>query len=99
MNDRLQAFPKGSVSQLYLLVTVLFVACLIDANITAVKLIEPWGLAMAAGTITFPVSYILGDVLTAVYGIRAARRVTWLGFLANPLVVAARSEARPDGKD
>lgn len=77
------------ISQLYLLVTVLFVACLIAANITATKLIEPWGLAMDAGTIVFPVSYILGDVLTEVYGFRAARRVIWLGFLANLLVVAA----------
>lgn len=82
-------FPRGPVSQLYLLVTVLFVACLIAANITATKLIEPWGLAMDAGTIVFPVSYILGDVLTEVYGFRAARRVIWLGFLANLLVVAA----------
>jgi uncharacterized integral membrane protein (TIGR00697 family) len=83
------------VSQLYLLVTVLFVACLIAANITATKLIEPWGLVMDAGTIVFPVSYILGDVLTEVYGFRAARRVIWLGFLANLLVVAAIALARP----
>lgn len=84
-----QRFPRGPVSQLYLLVTVLFVACLIAANIMATKLIEPWGLVMDAGTIVFPVSYILGDVLTEVYGFRAARRVIWLGFLANLLVVAA----------
>lgn len=84
--------PNGTrpaISPLYLLVTVLFVACLIAANITATKLIEPWGLVMDAGTIVFPVSYILGDVLTEVYGFRAARRVIWLGFLANLLVVAA----------
>lgn len=77
------------LTPLYLLVTVLFVACLIAANITATKIIEPWGIAMDAGTLVFPVSYILGDVLTEVYGFRAARRVIWLGFLANLLVVAA----------
>ena len=89
MTQQPPRFPRGPVSQLYLLVTVLFVACLIAANITATKLIEPWGLVMDAGTIVFPVSYILGDVLTEVYGFRAARRVIWLGFLANLLVVAA----------
>jgi uncharacterized integral membrane protein (TIGR00697 family) len=89
MTQQPQRFPRGPVSQLYLLVTVLFVACLIAANITATKLIEPWGLVMDAGTIVFPLSYILGDVLTEVYGFRAARRVIWLGFLANLLVVAA----------
>lgn len=94
MVQHIQRFPRGPVSQLYLLVTVVFVACLIAANITAVKLIEPWGLAMDAGIIVFPVSYILGDVLTEVYGFRAARRVIWLGFLANLLVVAAISVAQ-----
>jgi len=89
MVQQSKRFPRGPVSQLYLLVTVLFVACLIAANITATKLIEPWGLVMDAGTIIFPLSYILGDVLTEVYGFRAARRVIWLGFLANLLVVAA----------
>jgi uncharacterized integral membrane protein (TIGR00697 family) len=89
-----QTAPKGSVSQLYLLVTVLFVACLIASNIIAVKLIEPWGLVMDAGTIVFPVSYILGDVLTEVYGFRAARRVIWLGFLANLFVVSAITVAQ-----
>jgi uncharacterized integral membrane protein (TIGR00697 family) len=89
-----QTAPKGSVSQLYLLVTVLFVACLIASNIIAVKLIEPWGLVMDAGTIVFPVSYILGDVLTEVYGFRAARRVIWLGFLANLFVVSAITAAQ-----
>lgn len=84
----------GMVTQGYLVVTVLFVTCLIAANITAVKLIEPWGLAMDAGTIVFPVSYILGDVLTEVYGFRAARRVIWLGFLGNLFVVAAISLAQ-----
>ena len=39
--------------------------------------------------IVFPISYIFGDILTEVYGYRAARRVIWLGFFANLLVVAA----------
>lgn len=41
--------------------------------------------------VVFPVSYIVGDVLTEVYGYRAARRVIWLGFLCNLLAVAAIS--------
>jgi len=39
--------------------------------------------------VVFPISYICGDVLTEVYGYRAARRVIWLGFLCNLLAVAA----------
>ena len=36
---------------------------------------------LPAAVIIFPISYIVGDVLTEVYGYRRARRVIWLGFL------------------
>lgn len=36
-----------------------------------------------AGVLFFPVSYILGDVLTEVYGYARARRVVWAGFGAS----------------
>ena len=81
--------PAAGVSNWFLLLTALFVACLIAANIAAVKLIAPFGLVLPAAIVIFPVGYILGDVLTEVYGYRAARRVIWLGFLANLIVVAA----------
>ena len=35
-----------------------------------------------AGVLFFPVSYIIGDVLTEVYGYAKARRVIWTGFAA-----------------
>ena len=74
-------------SNAFLIVVALFIACLIAANITAVKLITPFGLVLPAAIIIFPISYILGDVLTEVYGYRQARRVIWLGFLCNLIVV------------
>jgi uncharacterized integral membrane protein (TIGR00697 family) len=40
-----------------------------------------------AGLLTFPIAYIVGDVLTEVYGYSAARRVIWLGFICNALAV------------
>lgn len=81
--------PQASVSIRFLLVAALFVACLIAANIIAVKAIAVWGLVLPAAIIIFPLSYILGDVLTEVYGYRKARRVIWLGFLCNLVVVIA----------
>lgn len=73
----------------FVVLAALFVACLIAANITAVKLIGVFGLVLPAAIVIFPVSYILGDVLTEVYGYRQARRVIWLGFLCNLIVVLA----------
>ena len=84
-----QAKSSDLFSPRFLAVLALFIGCLIAANIIAVKLIFIWGMLLPAAVIVFPVSYILGDVLTEVYGYRAARRVIWLGFVANLVVVAA----------
>ena len=75
------------VSIWFLLVVSLFITCLITANIIAVKLIEFFSFVLPAGVIVFPISYIVGDVLTEVYGYRKARQVIWLGFLCNLIVV------------
>jgi queuosine precursor transporter len=69
--------------------TALFVTCLLTANTTAAKLITLGGVTLTAGIVIFPISYILGDVLTEVWGYGAARRVIWLGFGCNALMVAA----------
>ncbi len=38
--------------------------------------------SFGAGVLFFPVSYIIGDILTEVYGYAHARRVIWTGFAA-----------------
>lgn len=76
-------------SQWFVLVTAIFITCLITANITAVKLASVFGLVLPAAIIIFPLSYIFGDVLTEVYGYRQARRVIWLGFFCNLIAVIA----------
>jgi queuosine precursor transporter len=67
----------------------LFVTCLLTANTMASKLIVVGGVVLSAAIVIFPVSYIVGDVLTEVWGYAAARRVIWLGFGCNALMVAA----------
>jgi hypothetical protein len=70
-------------------VTALFVTSLIVSNIIAVKLISIGGLVLPAGVILFPVAYIIGDILTEVYGFAKARQVIWIGFFCNLLAVIA----------
>ena len=76
-------------SHWFLIVVAVFVTCLITANIIAVKLVDLFGLILPAAIFIFALSYITGDVLTEVYGYRQARKVIWLGFLCNVLVVVA----------
>jgi uncharacterized integral membrane protein (TIGR00697 family) len=83
------AYRSIGYSNTFVVLVALFVTALITANITAVKLIGVLGLVLPAAVVVFPISYICGDVLTEVYGYRAARRVIWLGFLCNLLAVAA----------
>ncbi len=80
---------KVRYSQWFLLIATVFVTCLVVANIIAVKLVDIFGLILPAAVIVFPISYIVGDVLTEVYGYAAARRVIWIGFFCNLIAVAA----------
>lgn len=68
-----------------------FVAILICSNlIGAAKLVQlfefkigSWNVGVfGAGILFFPLSYVLGDVMTEVYGYARARRVVWAGFAA-----------------
>jgi uncharacterized integral membrane protein (TIGR00697 family) len=73
----------------FICITTLFVTSIIAANILIVKQISFLGLMLPAAIVVFPLSYIFGDVLTEVYGYAQARRVIWLGFFCNLLLVTA----------
>ena len=71
-----------------IVVTALFVTCYLVSNIMAVKVIGILNLFyFDAGTITFPFAYMLGDVLTEIWGYRTARKVIFLTFFCNILMV------------
>jgi len=84
-----KASTSGRYSHWFLLIASLFITCLITSNIIAVKLVDIFGLVSPAAIFIFPISYILGDVLTEVYGYRQARQVIWLGFFCNLIAVVA----------
>ena len=71
-----------------LIVTALFVTSYLVSNVMAVKVISLFGFFFFdAGTITFPFAYMLGDVLTEIWGYRTARKVVWMTFFCNILMV------------
>lgn len=60
-----------------------FVAILLLSNVIgAAKMATLGGVTFGAGILFFPVSYVIGDVLTEVYGYARARRCIWVGFAA-----------------
>lgn len=78
----------GQSLRYYDFVMAAFVAVLLLSNVLgAGKVAQIWlpGIGywpFGAGILFFPVSYVIGDVLTEVYGYARARRVIWAGFAA-----------------
>lgn len=71
-------------------ITALFVTTLVLSNVIAGKLVAfTPAVILPAAVILFPLTYILGDVLTEVYGYQRCRRVIWIGFGCNAVAVAA----------
>ena len=86
MNDRVN-FAKAPNS-LYPYFAAVFVALLLISNIGAVKLIEFGPIITDGGAILFPLVYIVGDILSEVYGFKAARRVILTAFAVSILASA-----------
>jgi uncharacterized integral membrane protein (TIGR00697 family) len=79
---------QGRPLRYYDFIMAAFVAILLLSNIigaskpsyVVLPVIGTW--TFGAGVLFFPFSYIIGDVLTEVYGYARARRVIWTGFAA-----------------
>lgn len=69
-------------------ITVTFTTVLILSNVTSTKIVQIGWLTFDGGTILFPLAYILGDILTEVYGYAKTRQVIWTGFIMNLIMIA-----------
>jgi len=76
------------------IIACFFTAILVLSNIASSAKIVDLGVSLFTiplvfdgGTLLFPLVYVLGDVLTEVYGFKTARRVIWTGFAVMALAV------------
>ena len=65
------------------LITVLSVTFLTLSNATAGKIVQIGPLVFSITVYYFPVTFIIADVLTEVYGYAQARKVTWYLFFTS----------------
>ena len=72
----------------FLVMATTLIVCLITSNFFVPRLWQVAGLPiqLSGAVLLFPVSYILNDCLTEVYGYRKARFVIWLAFLLSAFV-------------
>ena len=73
---------RPALSTTYVWMAVVFCVCLVTSNIFEPRLwqVGRLPLQLTGGVVLFPISYILNDCLTEVYGYRKSRLVIWMGF-------------------
>src|SRR6185503_1928033 len=80
---------------------VLAASTAVCVNMRVLTVAQVVPVRFGGAVVFFPITYILGDVLTEVYGFRRARRVIWLSFGAQLLAAVMsfavlRMPAAPD---
>lgn len=69
------------VSVVFMVLATIFTVCLIGSNIFAVKPFNVGPVSFTGAIILFPISYIINDVVSEVWGYRHARVLVWTAFL------------------
>ena len=78
----------------YDIILAVFAAVLLISNLAGTKLIAFGPITTDGGAVLFPLAYILGDILTEIYGYKYARRAIWTAFGIMLLAVAAFTVVR-----
>ena len=81
---------KKTISKTQLVLTVLSVTALLVSNILSAKqFLLPFGITMTGAVIVFPITYILSDLFSEVYGYKWSRFTCYMGFAMNIFMVIA----------
>ena len=78
---------KKMVSVPFMFMGILFIVCLIVSNLLETKVMMIGPVTTTAGLLLFPISYIMNDCISEVWGYKKARLVIWAGFAMNFMVV------------
>lgn len=84
---------SNKVSELFLYLSIVFIVCLLLSNILAAKLLKIGPYSITAGVIVFPISYIISDIISEVYGFDKSKKVIILGFIMNLFMILVFSLA------
>lgn len=76
-----------SLTKKFVVLSTLFCVCIIASNLFETKIFEAGKLTLTGGFLIFPISYIINDCITEVYGLKPARFVIWTAFTMNAFFV------------
>lgn len=77
-----------NISMIQMVLTVLAVSALLISNvITSKQVLLPFNITMTGAVFIFPITYVLSDLFSEVYGYKYSRFVCYLSFAMNLLMV------------
>ena len=88
-------YSLTSQQELYVYLTSIFVTCLIVADVIGVKIFElkfPFSIfghntvEHTCGMLTFPITFLLGDIINEYYGPKATKKTVYIGLAMSVLV-------------
>ena len=69
------------------LLAMIFGASLIISNISSSKLMMYFGITLTGGTLPYLLTYVMGDIITEVYGYKRARQLIWGSIICNIIAI------------
>lgn len=78
---------KEDYSKIFIIICSIDITCLLISNIITIKTINIFGFIFTVGDILFPITYILNDIFTEVYGFSKSKFIIWLSFFCNLFMV------------
>ena len=78
---------KENISKTFLIFTSIYITLILISNILAGRLISIGSISLTGAVIVFPFTYILSDIFTEVYGFNKNKKIIWLSFMCNILMV------------
>ena len=82
------------MSRRFTILSIVAVVCLVASNIFETKIFSAGPLTLTGGFLIFPISYILNDCITEIYGFKKARFVILMSFLMNAFFVGTAQIVR-----
>ena len=80
-------FENMNKTKVYAYLAGIFFACMITSNILATRTMEISFIALPCSILTFPILFIVNDILSEIYGYKLTKDVIYLGFIINLVAV------------
>ena len=81
-------FENMNKTKIYAYLAGIFCACMIASNILATRTLEISFIALPCSILTFPMLFVVNDILSEIYGFKLTKNIIYLGFIINVVVVA-----------